>query len=194
MCFNRATSLEESTMQHRVLSALFRLPAAEIRDILYFVDPKSRPVSPQTQSPLLRLPAEIRNEVYKYALCDQVLDVDGKSAERNLFGLTLACRQLYQETELLIYSRNTLRIKDGPKFEKWLKKRTGPQLAAISTIKLAYCMDIRGSLVHGGWHKDRNTHLWEYAPPSSIRKKLTGLERVVVHADVKDISYPPRFD
>jgi hypothetical protein len=57
--------------------------------------------------------AEIRNQIYEFALCNQIVDLRGTSAPAKLLGLILACKQIYSEARLLFYSGNTFRISYG---------------------------------------------------------------------------------
>ncbi|KAF1975372.1 hypothetical protein BU23DRAFT_634600 [Bimuria novae-zelandiae CBS 107.79] len=56
-------------------------------------------------SSLLKLPAEVRNTIYEYALRDRTLRYAGRvvhSRSRSMHHLPLTCRQLYEETHLLV--------------------------------------------------------------------------------------------
>jgi hypothetical protein len=74
----------------------------------------------QQQSPLLKLPGELRNRVYEYALGGTIWTV-GCTTATGSYGvnyedrthqksLPLTCRQLYLETILLVYSLKTFRL------------------------------------------------------------------------------------
>jgi len=74
-----------------------------------------------TQSPLLRLPAEIRNQIYSYIFSDSIYELDHEewqycdfikfwvlrpppySNSLSIVKLPFACRQLHHETSLLPY-------------------------------------------------------------------------------------------
>ncbi|KAF2831193.1 hypothetical protein CC86DRAFT_271354, partial [Ophiobolus disseminans] len=85
------------------------------------------------QSPLLRLPGEIRNAIYKYALCHRVINVNGDPTTSSLLGLTRTCRQIYNQTEILLYSQNKFQMFSRLELAPWLSKRTTRQLSVIST-------------------------------------------------------------
>lgn len=101
----------------------------------------------QNQSPILRLPAEIRNKVYKYVLGGRiyrfkdaidrgraVLDTKG---ERHILGLLLVCHQTYSEASLLPYSLNKFSFREFDiSFSPFLDHRTLPQFQAITRIEL----------------------------------------------------------
>ncbi|KAH3968827.1 hypothetical protein HBI81_129500 [Parastagonospora nodorum] len=68
-----------------------------------------------TESPLLRLPAEIRNIIFEYVVSGHTIRMIsewGKScwpiAKRRRFSLARVSRQTYNETALLTYTGNTL--------------------------------------------------------------------------------------
>ena len=72
----------------------------------------------QTESPLLRLPGELRNKIYEYALSQSIFQIVwynhyGDHLVRTFYPLDLAylpktCRQIYQETLLLPTSLNPI--------------------------------------------------------------------------------------
>ncbi|KAI4907571.1 hypothetical protein J4E90_009600 [Alternaria incomplexa] len=72
----------------------------------------------QLNSPLLRLPAELRNLIYRYALGDRTLilsTIDDETLrlyQRDIpaFALLALCKQIHSETVLLPYSLNTFDI------------------------------------------------------------------------------------
>lgn len=88
----------------------------------------SSAVRNQAQSPLLRLPAELRNKIYNYCALNNreklyfriyqrnaflFLELDQLRpiyypGEENFFALSTVCRQLYSETALLPFSLNAL--------------------------------------------------------------------------------------
>lgn len=108
-----------------------------------------------TNSPLLQLPGEIRNMIFKYA----VLSDDGWIAlifNRHNFisrsgpstqackdqtssiamRLPLVCRQIYSETATLFYSVNCFAFESDDMMLKWLAKRLLAQREAIRTLML----------------------------------------------------------
>ena len=134
------------------------------------------------RSPLLRLPAELRNKIYGYALGGMELRVSYRSKELGVVsamsydpsvsltplhrrvGLTLVSRQLYAETKILPFELCTMDVIRSL-FYNHIKRLNTTQRQAISTIRTHY-MNARDGTV---W-----TILW-----SEVRK-LTGLKRVEV--------------
>lgn len=68
-------------------------------------------MEPQTQSPLLTLPAELRNTIYAFVLCDNIRDLstEGHSMPSNS-GLPITCKQLYHEAIEMFYHSTALKI------------------------------------------------------------------------------------
>ncbi|KAH6638321.1 hypothetical protein C7974DRAFT_411751 [Boeremia exigua] len=105
-------------------------------------------------SPLLRLPPEFRNMIFKYTLTSKVrlkmyfnsvrrYSRSGfstrppRSAVRQL-GMRLpeVCRQIYSETATLVYRKNTFSFAVELGMRTWLKKRLPAQLEAIERLEL----------------------------------------------------------
>ncbi|OSS50740.1 hypothetical protein B5807_04087 [Epicoccum nigrum] len=92
-----------------------------------------------SKSPLLRLPPEIRNRIWEYTVGGKVLDVtyfqryrsrryveevttiSKDSFPQHSHALLQACRQIYAETALLPFSKNTFRFEREQAFE-WARQ------------------------------------------------------------------------
>ncbi|KAH7399514.1 hypothetical protein BKA66DRAFT_565585 [Pyrenochaeta sp. MPI-SDFR-AT-0127] len=69
----------------------------------------------QRESPLLRLPPEIRNQIFEIVLGGRVFELEGPSCEnpnfversQHVLALLAVCRQIYAETSLLPFKLNT---------------------------------------------------------------------------------------
>lgn len=103
----------------------------------------------EKESPLLRLPAELRNKIYEYTIGGYVIELfestkkphynmlsqaDGHyTALANPTVLSKTCRQLHKETALLPYSLNTFhgRIRYIHKFLKGLTKAQREQIKSL---------------------------------------------------------------
>lgn len=146
------------------------------------------------QSPLLRLPGEIRNLIYEYALANNVIVVNDhapnssmvyplpgptidvlnyeKQPYGNLFSLGYTCHQLHHETHNLVYTNNIFRI-CGERFTQML---TTEQLQSITAISVTATVGVQ--------------LLWDYGTPRDGKywlraqlpflQQLTGLKRVVM--------------
>lgn len=73
-------------------------------------------------SPLLRLPPEIRNEIYAYAFEDGELKIDRQYRDRTTPapGLVFACRQTYEEGLVMYYAALSIVSKDPWILTMWL--------------------------------------------------------------------------
>lgn len=148
----------------------------------------------QTNSPLLRLPSEMRTKIFIYACTTnevielrsckppvaantkdedtEMKDIDQK-APTKLFPLLLTSRQLYTETSLLPFTHNTVHCTNLWDLRICQSRMTRAQRSAIRVFKLR-------------WHT-AECCLWEISHPSHAFKTsssaigmLTGLEKVVV--------------
>jgi hypothetical protein len=104
-------------------------------------------------SSFLRLPAELRNQIYTYTLGGQTFSIHcwrrytpfGFATrilrKRRLFLALLAVsRQLHAETRLLPFRLNAFRFKSQDAFDSWLDKFALDQQEAIQNIRLVTWM------------------------------------------------------
>lgn len=98
----------------------------------------------QRDSPLLRLPAEIRNIIFAYALGGHVFDTlriiahhygTAVAKEQKLSPLLAVCRQIYSETALLLYSLNTFSATRAVYVNEWVNRLGPSRLQAVSKIQ-----------------------------------------------------------
>ncbi|KAH3908948.1 hypothetical protein HBH56_165850 [Parastagonospora nodorum] len=94
-------------------------------------------------SPLLALPAELRNLIYKYALGGNhhaLYETTGKlhfgPDTDNLLALLRTSRQVYSETHLIVYSHNIFAFSTTKSVHKFLNDHSTEQKAAIRTLAL----------------------------------------------------------
>lgn len=99
-------------------------------------------------SPLLSLPAELRNIIWSDVLGGTIFDI--KCSVRIPWGVSVTnttisphqlallqtCRQIYAETQLLPLSLNTFQFKSEDAFKPWLAKFDRAQQAAIENVRL----------------------------------------------------------
>lgn len=91
-------------------------------------------------SPLLRLPAEIRNRIYEYALYVRTLRTSRSGhiqGYHHLHALPHTCRQLKEETALLIFSLNSITF-NKPVIDACALRLTAQQVGAVSRIRLKF--------------------------------------------------------
>ena len=91
-------------------------------------------------SPLLRLPAELRNHIFALALAHGEITWDQGAWPKNVANLLFVCRQTYAETALLPYSLNsfvflTISVQSIGNF---LKRRTPAQIEHIHDLSCEY--------------------------------------------------------
>jgi hypothetical protein len=102
-------------------------------------------------SPLLRLPAELRNQIYGYVLGGNTVDVNYWSRQQtgpHYLGLLLANRQLHRETALGPYATSTFLVFSTLCLISFLDCRSQKQLGAITAL----CIRIhRGMLYEHQW-------------------------------------------
>ncbi|KAF1949088.1 hypothetical protein CC80DRAFT_581879, partial [Byssothecium circinans] len=98
-------------------------------------------------SPLLRLPGEIRNKIFHYALCDYKLEIHNKQSLNSppsynyiqpRFQLPRVCRQIHAETAPIVYSRNTFGFDTLQAMDRWIRNRTSAQLELVTSINVPF--------------------------------------------------------
>jgi hypothetical protein len=135
------------------------------------------------QSPLLRLPAEIRNQIYEYVMCNQTIAINARPP-RSVFSLPRTCRQIYHETELLFYSGNTFQTREDIVLKEWLAARSARQLAAIQSVQYVFELSLDWN---NSWQTWQSWSWSDLFPPEFSHLSmpvLPALRRVVVHAEV----------
>lgn len=103
------------------------------------------------ESPLLRLPPELRNRIWTYVLStkdDITPDADGKDFKWNLEEIHLdiigVCRQTYAETAMLPFALGSFRFRNFNRMQQLLDITFPEQRSAISKIKLPCCCRAQG--------------------------------------------------
>lgn len=93
------------------------------------------------ESPLLRLPAEIRNHIFEMALDGHTIKPDAPRTlnnRDNRFDLLQSCRQIYAETGILPYRLSTFSFRYLNTMKKWCDRLPPIQRQAISAIQFPY--------------------------------------------------------
>ena len=122
-----------------------------------------------TKSPLLRLPAELRNIIFAcvYIGTQCSLDDEGFLSLwniRNPCGLFLVCRQTYAEASLLPYKLGMFNFCTGWQckldglwlLQGFLEKRTPRQIDAMASLKFTQW----SVTLNGYWHQTRTAAYW----------------------------------
>jgi hypothetical protein len=131
----------------------------------------------QQQSPLLRLPGEIRNRIYEYALGGVILYVyrpskspkpyhllvrqagsslssASSTGPSHTFSLTRVSRQIHAETQHLPVPLTHFRVRGGAgSFNAFLDRLSDSQRSAITTIQIASLEAYRAA--HLWWHVEQ---------------------------------------
>ena len=120
------------------------------------------PTKTQENSALLRLPAEIRNQIYELVFTDGRHLIPERAKRTHwgrsqVPGLLLACKQTHMEAIQLFYYRTAFVFGWGTegRFEKWIKKM-GPARAALlknvilsPSPQLSYYHSVNSFRTHG---------------------------------------------
>jgi hypothetical protein len=133
-------------------------------------------------TPLLSLPPEIRNIIFKEVLGHRAIHIyalpgietldhpAGYPINSNEFALTHVCRQIYADTALLPYSLNTFVFTCRVDRDRWVSRRCFAHLSAITTIEIrnAWLCDAINGTNQGGCF----TGCWE--EEKSVCDRLSG--------------------
>ncbi|KAI4681740.1 uncharacterized protein J4E84_007335 [Alternaria hordeiaustralica] len=132
----------------------------------------------QLNSPLLRLPGEIRNHIYTYA-CRSTTVKHGKRPEVSerscLFTQTflLTCKQFYCEAIALLYTHATFELSG---FGGW---------AANVSLNPKYRNLISSLYMDGGYLTTAIRKAWEFKAGIRAKPDLPGVERVLLKQPVR---------
>ncbi|KAF2636612.1 hypothetical protein P280DRAFT_483574 [Massarina eburnea CBS 473.64] len=120
----------------------------------------------QIESPLLRLPAEIRNEIYTYAICNHTIKRMSEKPRHEpsspglglttIISLPKTCKHLHYETTHLVYKVNIFFFDVNIKYDSYFRNATQIAEMAVESIKfevksLAFYNSLTGEQVH--WEK-----------------------------------------
>jgi hypothetical protein len=140
-------------------------------------------------SPFLRLPTELRNQIYAYTLGGEVFDIYCSRSftpfgfdtrilrkQENLLALLAVCHQLYAETRLLPFQLNAFRFKSEDAFHSWLNKFDSIQRESIQEIHL---------VTWKAKHMIEGEDAWKLKPLSVVLpvEKLPDLRRVEIEVE-----------
>ncbi|KAF2270746.1 hypothetical protein CC78DRAFT_596414 [Lojkania enalia] len=134
----------------------------------------------RNESPLLRLPGELRNQIFEYVLdlgyelrtSNSYIKRRGMSpivhaGKRNALSLLHVCRQLYDETTILPYTLNTFTFHDLYDVDLWIRKTLPCQLETIKSV---------GICASWAWSDALNY----YDLDSQLISKLPGLRKLKI--------------
>lgn len=141
-------------------------------------------IAKQSGVSIFRLPGEIRNMVYAYALGGNTWTVNmsggrtkprADNATKNGSALLQVNRQIYAEAHLFPYRYNTFEGRHNGHLQEWTQSLTAAQRESITCVKHSH----RGYLVQIADSVDVTPTFW-MDTPSMMQWKLTGLEHIVV--------------
>ncbi|KAJ8115083.1 hypothetical protein OPT61_g3192 [Boeremia exigua] len=141
-------------------------------------------VTRQTESPLLCLPAELRNIVYAYTLGGNTWSINvsgGQAMSRadNAFKYALAIlrvnRQIYEEAHLFPYIYNTFQGRHSGHLRVWIQSLSTVHRESIVCIK--HCQ--RSYLIRGTNGVDVSPVFW-MDTPHMTQWRLNGLRRIEI--------------
>ncbi|KAF2622721.1 hypothetical protein BU25DRAFT_204842 [Macroventuria anomochaeta] len=100
------------------------------------------------KSPLVSLPAELRNIIWALVLGEKTFDIKCEvripwgttttnlTIQKHYLSLLRTCRQIHSETRLLPFKLNIFQFKSEDAFKPWLNKFDQAQRAAITEVRL----------------------------------------------------------
>ncbi|KAI4915817.1 hypothetical protein J4E90_004263 [Alternaria incomplexa] len=103
----------------------------------------------QRDSPLLRLPAEIRHLIFGYALGGKTFYIHhddrqgiakNETVSKNTLALLAVCRQVFAETALLPFSSNTFSATHPQVFNMWIEDFPSVFAEAVTSVRLHPCV------------------------------------------------------
>jgi hypothetical protein len=122
---------------------------------------QSSPTHTTQQSPLLRLPAELRNQIFTLVLHHPQIDLfvspttakgttttmrASQPTRTNCIGLLRTCRQTHAETSSLLYELNvfTIRATHATHLVAFLARRTAAQIDVMAEVQWKPALDVTG--------------------------------------------------
>ncbi|KAF1959433.1 hypothetical protein CC80DRAFT_585957 [Byssothecium circinans] len=142
----------------------------------------------QKESPLLRLPGELRNRIYRYALSGITINLykgDGNkfstksiSHGAHILGLAKVCRQIHAEIDpLLVYRANTFRVdlQNYSALGDFVKSLKAKPLAAIETVCIPMTQCFEGLKIPNHW-----------ITAHGLSIQLLGLSKLLIETEIVD--------
>jgi hypothetical protein len=162
----------------------------------------------QTRSPLLRLPGELRNKIFEYALSDWAIHARYKNCDpgieadfrciflgeakvlppnRSILALSLVSRQVHAETDGLLFSDKCVNDFFVPvRFLSTLNKRISKEhREQIRTIHIPMLYKSEDVWLQGGrWSLDGSSVDGPWHTVLSVLQQFVGIERVILMCPV----------
>lgn len=141
------------------------------------------------ESPLLRLPRELRNRIYFYVFTGEQFQMERQGFNTLMFpyidrrqktisqlyclGLLSVCRQIHAEAALSSFTIGTIVIDNIETLEELQYRLTAAQRSAIRTLRLVTPLGGNANIVRLFVSKSRKRELW-------LRNYLPGVRKVVI--------------
>ncbi|KAF2662863.1 hypothetical protein K491DRAFT_709522 [Lophiostoma macrostomum CBS 122681] len=153
-----------TTHQGNVRPKILNPPASFLPNIPHTTN-IPHPISDRntTTSPLLRLPGELRNQIWSYSFAPTIHFslFTSTTPSSPVPALHLACRSLYTETGTFLYSGPTFYFAGMSTFKAWVLNRSAAQLGAVTSVRF----------------QARDAH---FRDAEYIQKELPGLKKIQV--------------
>ena len=137
--------MTEDTSGTCLISRLLRYPPQKrfcIRTVPQHRNMSTSHSNPQQDSPLFRLPGELRNEIYTLAFQDTHHRPRPSTRRRKKVPkqapvvLLLSCKRVYQEAKSIYYSTTTLTVEAHPSATQWLTALPLETLTQLRAVHL----------------------------------------------------------
>jgi hypothetical protein len=93
----------------------------------------------QRDSPLLRLPPEIRNTIFEYALGGRTILLEStpfKYGDLKAVSLLAVSRQIYAETAMILFSANTFSASNPKSMALFLREQASTSVVRVTTVQV----------------------------------------------------------
>jgi hypothetical protein len=146
----------------------------------------------KTKSPLLRLPAELRNYIYRLALetaSFTMFEFEGDSVRliRHDLELPKVCRQINAETKPFLHTFSVLSLRAGAEwaaqeFDNLVNALDHHRFCDMDIQELRLCDTMTYFLLGFMTDSARNRHMWGQADRNCLPQPFASLDRLIVTA------------
>ena len=123
----------------------------------------------QRDSPLLRLPPEIRNQIFEYALGGHTIWLQDApkwrrgvkhKKTRNLLALLAVSRQAYAETAMIAFSLNTFCADYSESMATFLRDRSSTSIIRVDNIQIDCHISVYSPFYMPSSYCEASTNFW----------------------------------
>lgn len=142
----------------------------------------------ESQSPLLRLPGELRNRIYELALSGTTWYIKNSNrvvannTSKYILSLSRVCRKLYHETSTLAFTLGSFRAGDPKDVHQWLIRRNE---GAGNLTSLSFESSVIGYYFEGTIMNEAE-HLYWWCKRWLTFTDLPHLQRVLIFVSIAD--------